>query len=96
MIRLIIKNLLRNKRRAFLAWSGGAVSLFRLASLAVVYSAMGEAYRGADTSPRLMVRRSAGLTMPLPGRDADRIHQAPGLAACPTRPCTARSSRTRP
>jgi putative ABC transport system permease protein len=84
MIRLLIKNLLRNKRRAFLTWSGVAVSLFLLSSLAVVYSAMGEAYRGADVSPRLMVRRSVGLTMPLPERYADRIRQVPGVAACTT------------
>jgi putative ABC transport system permease protein len=84
MIRLILKNLLRNKRRAFLTWSGVAISLFLLSSLAVVYSAMGEAYRGADTSPRLMVRRSVGLTMPLPERYADRIRQVPGVAACST------------
>jgi putative ABC transport system permease protein len=84
MIHLIIKNLLRNKRRAFLTWSGVAVSLFLLASLAVVYSAMGEAYRGADVSPRLMVRRSVGLTMPLPERYADRIRQVPGVEACST------------
>ena len=80
MFRLLLKNILRNKRRAFLTWSGVAVSLFLLASLAVVYSAMGEAYRGADTSPRLMVRRSVGLTMPLPERYGDRIRQVPGVA----------------
>jgi putative ABC transport system permease protein len=84
MLRLILKNLLRNKRRAFLTWSGVAVSLFLLSSLAVVYSAMGEAYRGADVSPRLMVRRSVGLTMPLPERYEDRIRQVPGVAACTT------------
>jgi putative ABC transport system permease protein len=84
MFRLIVKNLLRNKRRAFLTWSGVAVSLFLLSSLAVVYSAMGEAYRGADVSPRLMVRRSVGLTLPLPERYGDRIRQVPGVKACTT------------
>jgi putative ABC transport system permease protein len=84
MFRLIVKNLMRNKRRAFLTWSGVAVSLFLLSSLAVVYSAMGEAYRGADVSPRLMVRRSVGLTMPLPERYGDLIRQVPGVKACST------------
>ncbi len=84
MLRLLLKNILRNKRRAFLTVSGVAISLFLLASLAVVYSAMGEAYRGADTSPRLMVRRSVGLTMPLPIRYGDRIRQVPGVVACST------------
>jgi putative ABC transport system permease protein len=84
MIRLIFKNLLRNKRRAFLTWSGTAVSLFLLSSLAVVYTAMGRPYRGADVSPRMMVRRAVGLTLPLPERYGDRIRQVPGVAACTT------------
>ena len=84
MWRLLFKNIIRNKRRAFLTWAGVAVSLFLLSSLAVVYTAMGEAYRGVDVSPRLMVRRSVGLTMPLPMRHADRIRQVPGVMACST------------
>ncbi len=84
MFHLLIKNLLRNKRRAFLTWSGIAVSLFLLSSLAVVYSAMGRAYRGSDVSPRMMVRRSVGITMPLPERYGDRIRKVPGVVACST------------
>jgi putative ABC transport system permease protein len=84
MFRLVIKNLLRNKRRAFLTWSGIAVSLFLLSSLAVVYTAMGRPYRGADVSPRMMVRRSTGVMMPLPERYGDRIRQVPGVVACST------------
>ncbi len=84
MFRLLIKNLLRNKRRAFLTWSGISVSLFLLSSLAVVFSAMGRPYRGADISPRLMVRRAVGLTMPLPMRYGDKIRQVPGVIACTT------------
>jgi putative ABC transport system permease protein len=82
MWRLLFKNILRNKRRTFLTGSGVAVSLFLLSSLAVVYNAMGQAYRGADVSPRLMVRRAVGLTMPLPIRYADQIRQVPGVKAC--------------
>ena len=84
MIHLLFKNLLRNKRRAFLTWSGIAISLFLLSSLAVVYSAMGRPYRGADASPRMMVRRAVGLTLPLPIKYGDRIRQVPGVVACST------------
>lgn len=84
MTRLLFKNLLRNKRRAFLTWSGIAVSLFLLSSLAVVYTAMGRPYREADASPRMMVRRAVGLTLPLPIKYGDRIRQVPGVVACST------------
>lgn len=82
MLRLIFKNLIRNKRRAFLTCSGVAVSLFLLSSLAIVYTAMGEAYKGADVSPRMMVRRSVGVVLPLPASYGDRIKAVPGVAAC--------------
>ena len=84
MWRLLLKNVLRNKRRAFLTGSGVAVSLFLLSSLAVVYTAMGEAYRGVDASPRLMVRRAVGITLPLPIRYGEQIRKVPGVEACTT------------
>lgn len=82
MWHLLIKNLMRNKRRGFLTVSGVAISLFLLSSLAIVYSAMGEAYRGASASPRMMVRRAVGLTFPLPDSDQPRIEAVPGVEAC--------------
>jgi putative ABC transport system permease protein len=82
MWRLLFKNLLRNKRRGILTISGVAISLFLLSSLAIVYSAMGEAYRGAGASPRMMVRRAVGLTFPLPDSYQPRIESVPGVVAC--------------
>jgi putative ABC transport system permease protein len=82
MWHLLLKNLLRNKRRGFLTTSGVAISLFLLSSLAIVYSAMGEAYRGAGSSPRMMVRRAVGLTFPLPDSFQARIEAVPSVVAC--------------
>ncbi len=82
MWHLLFKNLLRNKRRGFLTVSGVAISLFLLSSLAIVYSAMGEAYQGANASPRMMVRRAVGLTFPLPDSFQQRIEAMPGVVAC--------------
>src|SRR5574337_787038 len=81
MWRLLLKNLLRNKRRTLLTTSGVAISLFLLSSLAIVYTALGEPYEGANTSPRMMVRRRAGLVFPLPESYRARIKAVPGVAA---------------
>ena len=59
MWRLVLKNLLRNKRRSFLTLSSVAVSLFLLSSLAIVYTALGRPLANDDTIPLLMVRRGA-------------------------------------
>ncbi|HWT81349.1 MAG TPA: hypothetical protein VN648_21360, partial [Candidatus Methylomirabilis sp.] len=64
MWRLVLKNLSRNKGRTLLTISGVGVSLFLLTTLAMVYAAMGKPFEGADTSPRLMVRRLSGIVFP--------------------------------
>jgi len=82
MWRLVLKNLLRNKRRSFLTGSSVAVSLFLLSALAMVYTALGAPLRNADNIPIMMVRRSAGIIFPLPLSHGPKIRAIPGVVAC--------------
>ena len=82
MWRLVLKNLLRNKRRSFLTASSVAVSLFLLSALAMVYTALGTPIQDADSIPIMMVRRAAGIIFPLPLSYGPRIRTVPGVAAC--------------
>jgi putative ABC transport system permease protein len=81
MWRLLWKNLLRNKRRTLLTGCSVAVSLFLLSSLAIVYAALGMPFRGADTTPRMMVRRLNGIVFMMPYSYAARIKAVPGVTA---------------
>lgn len=81
MWRLILKNLLRNKRRTLLTTASVAVSLFLLSALAIVYTALGKPFEGVDTVPIMMVRRAAGIVFSLPARYQDRIKAVPGVVA---------------
>ena len=81
MWRLMLKNLLRNKRRTILTLASVAVSLFLLSSLAIVYTAFGRPIEGGDTIPLMMVRRAAGIVLPLPASYGPRIKSVPGVAA---------------
>jgi putative ABC transport system permease protein len=81
MWRLILKNLLRNKRRTFLTAASVGVSLFLLSALAIVYTALGKPFEGVDTVPIMMVRRAAGIVFALPARYQDRIKAVPGVVA---------------
>jgi putative ABC transport system permease protein len=74
--------LLRNKRRTLLTVSSVAVSLFLLASLAVVYTAFGSPLEDGDAIPILMVRRAAGIVFPLPVSYEPKIKAVPGVVAC--------------
>jgi len=82
MWRLVLKNLLRNKRRSFLTASSVTVSLFLLSALAMVYTALGTPIQDADSIPIMMVRRAAGIIFPLPLSYGPRIRTVPGVAAC--------------
>lgn len=82
MWRLVLKNLLRNKRRSFLTGTSVAVSLFLLSALAMVYTALGAPLRNADNIPIMMVRRSAGIIFPLPVSHGPKIRAVPGVVAC--------------
>jgi putative ABC transport system permease protein len=81
MWRLGLRNLLRNKRRTVLTASSVAISLFLLSSLAMVYTALGKPYEGAERSPRMMVRRRTGITFMMPASFGPRIKAVPGVMA---------------
>ena len=81
MWRLILKNLIRNKRRTLLTAASVAVSLFLLSALAIVYTALGKPFEGLDTVPIMMVRRAAGIVFQLPASYQDRIKAVPGVVA---------------
>jgi putative ABC transport system permease protein len=81
MWRLGLRNLLRNKRRTILTASSVAISLFLLSSLAMVYTALGKPYEGAERSPRMMVRRRTGITFMMPASYGQRIKAVPGVMA---------------
>jgi putative ABC transport system permease protein len=82
MWRLLLKNLLRNKRRTLLTFSSVAVSLFLLSSLAMVYTALGAPLENADNIPIMMVRRATGIVFPLPESYGAKIREVPGVSAC--------------
>lgn len=81
MWRLLLKNLLRNKRRSFLTLASVTVSLFLLSSLAMVYTALGKPIEGGEQIPLMMVRRSAGIVLPLPASQGPKIKAVPGVVA---------------
>jgi len=81
MWRLVLKNLLRNKRRTFLTASSVAISLFLLSSLAMVYTALGKPFEGEERSPRMMVRRLSGITYMMALSFRQRISAVPGVVA---------------
>lgn len=47
----------------------------------MVYRAMGTPYQGADTTPRMMVRRLSGIVYSMPSSYGDRIRGVPGVVA---------------
>jgi putative ABC transport system permease protein len=81
MGRMMWKNLWRNKRRTLLTASGVAVSLFLLTSLTMLYQALSTPYQGADTTPRMMVRRKSGIVFNMPMNYYSRVKEVPGVAA---------------
>lgn len=78
--KLVLKNVLRNKRRTLLTVSSLVVSLFLIISLATVLT---EFERGsAESNPsRLMSRHSVSLAFLLPIGDIQRIQTVPGVKA---------------
>ena len=65
MIRLVRRNLLRNKRRTFLTMASLAMAVFILALLGVLLDAMDFA-DDSSVPDRLVVRHAISLTFPLP------------------------------
>jgi len=76
--KLILKNILRNKRRTLLTGSSIIVSLFLIITLATILT---ESSRGsAEASPlRLWTRHSVSLMFPLPAAHQQRISSVPGV-----------------
>lgn len=76
--RLILKNILRNKRRTFLTVSSLAVSLFLIITLATVLT---ELSRGSETANplRLVSRHAVSLMFNLPITYREKINNVPGV-----------------
>jgi len=81
LARLLWRNVLRNKRRTILTVSSAAISLFLLTTLAMAYRAMSTPYPGAESMPRMMVRRLSGIVYSMPSSYGPRIRTVPGVAA---------------
>lgn len=76
--KLILKNILRNKRRTFLTISSLVVSLFLIITLATILT---EFTRGSkEANPlRLITRHSVSLAFPLPVAYQQRVAAVPGV-----------------
>ncbi len=76
--KLILKNIMRNKRRSLLTISSLVVSLFLIITLATIIT---EFTRGSkEANPlRLVTRHSVSLTFPLPVAYQQRIASIPGV-----------------
>lgn len=76
----IIKNALRNKRRAFLSVSSVAASLFLLVTLQVALRELTQPVESSGAELRVAVRNKISLTNPLPARQRGIIERIPGVA----------------
>jgi len=77
----IIKNALRNKRRATLSILSVAVSLFLLVTLQVAMRELMNPINDEGSSLRIIVRNKVSLAQPLPARQLQVIEKIPGVAA---------------
>src|ERR1035438_5354361 len=77
----IVKNALRNKRRALLSVSSVAVSLFLLVTLQVALRELTLPPQSAGAELRVAVRNKISLTNPLPVRQRGIIERIPGVAS---------------
>jgi putative ABC transport system permease protein len=75
----IIKNALRNKRRAFLSVSSVAASLFLLVTLQVALRELTQPPESSGAELRVAVRNKISLTNPLPARQRAIIEKIPGV-----------------
>src|SRR6185295_20176857 len=78
--KLILKNVLRNKRRTLLTVSSLIVSLFLMISLATILTEFERGSEEANPS-RLMSRQSVSLGFLLPIADLQRIQTVQGVKA---------------
>jgi putative ABC transport system permease protein len=77
----ILKNALRNKRRAVLSVASVAVSLFLLVTLQVALRELTLPPPSAGAELRVAVRNKISLTNPLPARQRGIIEHIPGVQA---------------
>jgi putative ABC transport system permease protein len=77
----ILKNALRNKRRATLSILSVAVSLFLFVTLQVALREMTVPPEDIGSSLRVIVRNKVSLAQPLPARQLATIERIPGVAA---------------
>jgi putative ABC transport system permease protein len=77
----ILKNALRNKRRALLSVSSVAVSLFLLVTLQVALRELTLPPQSAGAELRVAVRNKISITNPLPVRQRGIIEKIPGVEA---------------
>jgi putative ABC transport system permease protein len=80
-LRLIIKNVGRNKRRTVLTVLSVSVSVFLLATMQAVLSAFGGTTEGSGDEYRVIVRRNTTLADAMPEAYEQKIQQVAGVAA---------------
>jgi len=77
----ILKNALRNKRRALLSVLSVAVSLFLLVTLQVALRELTNPISEEGSSLRIIVRNKVSLAQPLPARQLQTLERIPGVVA---------------
>lgn len=77
----ILKNALRNKRRATLSILSVAVSLFLLVTLQVALRELTNPISDEGSSLRIIVRNKVSLAQPLPARQLQTVERIPGVVA---------------
>ncbi len=77
----ILKNALRNKRRALLSVLSVAISLFLLVTLQVALRELTNPISDEGSSLRIIVRNKVSLAQPLPARQLQTLERMPGVVA---------------
>lgn len=80
-LRLILRNLLRNKRRTLLTVSSIAVSLFLVATLRTLLTELQNPPETPDSALRLVVRHRVSLFNALPASHREKIARVEGVEA---------------
>ncbi len=84
-LRLIIKNVGRNKRRTVLTVLSVAVSVFLLATMQAVIAALGGISQLTGGEYRVVVRRNTSIADSMPEAYRQKIEQVPGVVGvCPS------------
>src|SRR5207244_441084 len=83
-LRLIIKSIGRNKRRTALTVLSVTVSIFLMATMRSVITALDASTQLSGGETRLIVRRNTSLADAMPESYREKIAQVPGIVAvCP-------------